>query len=118
MRLRSEVWVSAFLRNCGERDAMAVVARRGDRDAGIINILVPIADGRVRVYGPAPAGLLDAELRRSLVPVFDPPDVDRSKADEYVAGQAAFDPDLWIIELEYCRDVDAIDALVGEMSLT
>lgn len=116
MRLKTEVWVSAFLRSCSDRDAMAVVARRGDRDAGMVTVVVPIDGLRTRVYGPPPAGWSESPLRQSLVPVFDPPDVPRETADEYITGQVAFDPDLWVVELEYCRSVEAIDALLTDMA--
>ena len=38
MRLKSEIWVKAYLRRCTVNGAMAVVVRHGDDDAGAIFI--------------------------------------------------------------------------------
>lgn len=100
MRLRSEIWVKAFIRRCAVEGAAAVVVRHGDNDAGAIFIKVSRLDGTCRVFGPAPAGLDDtATDRRWTVRLggCDKPDRD---ADAYLAREADFDPDLWIVELE------------------
>lgn len=56
MRLKSELWVKAYLRRCAVNGAMAVVARRGDADAGAIFIKVMRRDGGSTLFAPAPAG--------------------------------------------------------------
>ena len=40
MRLKSEIWVKAYLRRCAVAGASGVVARHGDDDAGAIFIKV------------------------------------------------------------------------------
>jgi hypothetical protein len=38
MRLKSELWVKAYLRRCQHEGAFAVLVRRGDEDAGAIYV--------------------------------------------------------------------------------
>ena len=57
MRIKSEIWVKAYLRSCQGRGVAAVVVRRGDESAGAIYICVNRLDRTVSLYGPAPAGL-------------------------------------------------------------
>lgn len=57
MRLKSEIWVKAYIRRCAGEGVPAVVVRRGDEDAGVIFLKVSRLDGTAALYGPAPAGL-------------------------------------------------------------
>lgn len=99
MRVKSEIWVQAFLRQCYGADAPAVVARRGHGEAGAIFIKVSLLDGRVLLYGPAPAGLTDGGGRLWSAPL-GADAVTEAKADSYLARQAEFDPDFWVVEVE------------------
>jgi hypothetical protein len=113
MRLRTEIWVSAFLRACTQHDGMALVAARGQRDAGMVFVTVPVEAGNVRVFGPPPAGLADSPYQQALEPVFDPPDVTPLKAREYLDQQRRFDPDCWVVDVEYCKDPERIFELLS-----
>ena len=64
MRLKSEIWVKAYLRRCQHEGATAVLVRRGDTDAGAIYIKVSRLDGTAALFGPAPAGLEGAREDR------------------------------------------------------
>jgi hypothetical protein len=101
-RLRSDFWVSAYLRQRSVAGVVAVLRRRGAAEAGAIVIKVDMLDGQVRLFGPAP-------------PSFDRPEADGGPVERrfeelMVADPAAvedrlvrelrFDPDLWIIEVE------------------
>jgi len=98
MRLKSEIWVRAYLRRCQAENVPAVVVRRGDEAAGAIFICVDRLDGTVSLYGPAPAGLSGTETERRWVTCFDR--ASGGEAKHYLARQSEFDPDLWIIEIE------------------
>lgn len=100
MRLRSEIWVKAFIRRCAVEGAAAVVVRHGDNDAGAIFIKVSRLDGTCRVFGPAPAGLDDTATDRRWTMRFGGGDKPDREADAYLAREAEFDPDIWIVELE------------------
>jgi hypothetical protein len=101
MRLRSDLWVSAYLRRCAVEGVMAVLRRRGAAEAGAIFVKVDRLDGTAALYGAAP----------SLQP--PPPGVDRLFARQHAAEtlppadiearltrERGFDPDIWIVEIE------------------
>jgi hypothetical protein len=100
MRVKSEIWVRAYLRRCQAQGVPVVIARRGDEAAGAIFICIDRLDGTVLLYGPAPAGLSGSEMERGWMSCFRTGAVSPAKAGEYLTRQTEFDPDLWIIELE------------------
>ena len=85
MRLKSEIWVRAYLRRCQAEGVPGVVARRGDEAAGAIFICVDKLDGTVILYGPAPAGLHETETERRWVSCFGPRPVNETEANLYLA---------------------------------
>lgn len=100
MRLKSEIWVKAYLRRCQHDGAAAVLVRRGDSDAGAIYIKVSRLDGTAALYGPAPAGLHEAREDRRWQPCLGHVSAPESEADSYLARQVEFDPDIWIVAVE------------------
>lgn len=100
MRIKSEIWVRAYLRRCQSDGVPVVIVRRGDEAAGAIFICVDRLDGTVSVYGPAPAGLTGSDTERRWVMRLESRAVSAAEADRYLARQREFDPDLWIIEIE------------------
>jgi hypothetical protein len=107
MRLKSHIWVSAYLRRLNSSFISAALVRRGDSDAGAIYIKVAYLDGRCQVYAPLSAHLAEAmpgdaivlDEGRAWQPVYTP-DSPESEADSYLARHAARDPDMWILEVE------------------
>jgi hypothetical protein len=100
MRLKSGLWVRAYLYYCQAAGAPAVIARRGDESAGAIFIAIDLLDGSVRLFAPAPAGLEGSETERRWVSSFSAKSVNREEADAYLRREADFDPDIWVIEVE------------------
>jgi hypothetical protein len=100
MRIKSEIWVRAYLRRCQAEGVPVVIVRRGDEDAGAIFICIDRLDGTVLLYGPAPTGLVESETDRLWVNCFGARPASTKEADNYLARQREFDPDLWIIEIE------------------
>jgi hypothetical protein len=100
MRVRSEIWVRAYLRRCQAEGVSIVIAKRGDEAAGAIFILIDRLDGTVRLFGPAPAGLAGSESDRRWVSCLGADWVPPAEAKAYLERQRKYDPDLWIIELE------------------
>ena len=100
MRIKSEIWVRAYLRRCQSEGVPVVIVRRGDEAAGEIFICVDRLDGTVSLYGPAPSGLTGSDTERRWVMCFESRAVSATEADRYLARQREFDPDLWIIEIE------------------
>jgi len=100
MRVKSEVWVKAYLRRCQAEGVPVVIARRGDEAAGAIFICIDRLDGTVLLYGPAPSGVTGGETERRWVRCLGPGPASRADADRYLNRQREFDPDLWVIEFE------------------
>lgn len=98
MRLKSELWVKAYLRAAVVAGAPGVVVHRGDTDAGAIFIKVARLDGSADLYGPAPAGLssIDGERRWSVLAVAAP----ESDIDARLVSERRMDSDIWIVEVE------------------
>jgi hypothetical protein len=102
MRLKSGIWVAAYLRRCQVEGAAAVLRRRGAEEAGAIFIKVSRLDGTADLYGPAPQSAFEearpSERAFSLAHKGMPlPDTD---VESYLTRQIRFDPDLWIVEVE------------------
>jgi hypothetical protein len=100
MRLKAELWVKAYLRQCAGQGVFGVVARRGDEDAGAVYVKINHLDGRVALYGPAPAGLSGADNTRTWTSCLPDVVVQEVDADTYLDRQISFDPDIWIVEIE------------------
>ena len=54
MRLKSAIWVAAYVRRCYVEGASAVVRRRGAEEAGAIFIKISRLDGTAALFAPAP----------------------------------------------------------------
>jgi hypothetical protein len=98
MRLKSEIWVKAYLRRAAVQGSPGVVVRRGDADAGTIMIKIARLDGQCDLYGPAPAGLAsdDGERRWTRLAERAP----ESEIEVRLGSEMRLDPDLWIVEIE------------------
>jgi hypothetical protein len=107
MRLKSHIWVSAYLRRLNSSFISAALVRRGDSDAGAIYIKVSRLDGTCQVYAPLSAHMAEAMPGDALIldegrvwqPVYALHAAE-ADADVYLAKQASRDPDIWILEVE------------------
>lgn len=100
MRLKSEIWIRAYIRICANADCPAFVVRHGDDDAGAPFVKINHLDGTASLYGPAPAGFSEVADDQRFVVLFDAEDTPETVVDDYIKQQGEFDPDLWLIEVE------------------
>lgn len=100
MRVKSEIWVQAYVRRCYGEGIPALVARRGNSEAGAIFIKVNTLDGHIVLYGPAPAGLEIDSGERNWICALGEDALAEREVDDYLARQANFDPDFWVVEVE------------------
>lgn len=98
MRLKSEIWVKAYLRRCAGEGIPCAVVRRGDADAGVIYIKVSRLDGTAALFGPAAAGLSTEEGGRRWALLADT--TAEADIEARLAREARLDPDLWVVEIE------------------
>lgn len=73
-----------------------MVVRKGDETAGGVFVKVNRLDGTADVYSQARRG--DGE--QVWLCATGPQPVPESEADEYLARQFRFDPDIWVVEIE------------------
>jgi hypothetical protein len=102
MRLKSSIWVAAYIRRCQVEGLFAAVRRHGADEAGAIFVKVNRLDGTADLYGPAPQAAFDetrpADRAFSLCLKVQPapePDV-----EAFLGRETRFDPDVWIVETE------------------
>ena len=103
MRLKSGIWVAAYVRRCNIEGAFAVVRRRGADEAGAIFIKVSRLDGTATLYGPAPQSTFDearpADRMFTATLGGDIP-VPEADIEARLAREIRFDTDVWIVEIE------------------
>ena len=92
-RLKTAIWVQAYIRRLQIAGIPAFLTARGDDTAGAVMVKLNTLDGRATVYQRVAAGdgaggwqvLCDCEDR---------------EADAVLARQRQYDPDLWVVEVE------------------
>lgn len=103
MRLKSGIWVAAYVRRSHIEGAFAAVRRRGADEAGAVFIKVNRLDGTGVLYGPAPQSAFDdaqpADRLFTIVMGRDAPVPDRD-IEARLQREIGFDPDIWIVESE------------------
>lgn len=100
MRLRSDIWVKAYIRRCIGRGAFVAVVRHGDDDAGAIFIRINRLDGTSVLFSPAPAGFAEAATDRQWINSSGGALVPDADAETRLDRERAFDSDVWILEVE------------------
>jgi hypothetical protein len=102
LRLKSAIWVAAYVRRCHLEGAFAVVRRRGAEEAGAIFVKISRLDGSAVLFGPAPQTVFD-EARpseRRFVAHFGGKPVPEVEIETRLSRELKFDSDLWIVEVE------------------
>jgi hypothetical protein len=101
MRLKSALWVAAYLRRCQVEGCSAVVRRRGAEEAGAIFVRVCRLNGTSDLFGPAPQSALEpgASDRIFAACLVSQPAPD-AEIETRLSRETKFDPDLWVVEVE------------------
>jgi hypothetical protein len=119
MRLKSGIWVAAYLRRCNVEGVFVAVRRRGAEEAGAIFIKINRLDGTGILYGPAPQAVFDdarpADRVFSIVAGRGAPAAD-SEIEARLVREIRFDPDLWIVEVEDSEGRNFLDNAVSDAS--
>lgn len=114
MRLKSAVWVAAYVRRLSMEGIPVAVVRRGAEEAGAIFVKINRLDGTAEVYGPAPQTSFDDDHpneRLWMRTTGDSP-VEEAKAEDFLSRQHRFDPDLWVVEVEERHGRHLLDPVV------
>ena len=115
MRLRTDIWIQAYVRRCFTQGLWASVSRKGDPDAGAVMVRLDRLDGRMCLYAPAPGGAFAEDGDRRWIELFGDSETASCEITEYLEKQLRYDPDIWIIDVEN-RTGDALLSGVIEPS--
>src|SRR6202795_4553592 len=101
MRLKSSIWVAAYLRRCQTEGVFGAVRRRGAEEAGAVLVKVGLLDGHAMLYVPAPQTVYDDSrpIERIFMPASKEP-VPEPSVEERRGKETGSDPDAWIVETE------------------
>jgi hypothetical protein len=102
IRLKTALWVAAYIRRCQIEGAHAVVSRRGAEEAGAVFVRICRLNGTSDLYGPAPQSVLDdkSAADRSFTASFAEQPVPDVTVDSYIQREVKFDSDIWVVEVE------------------
>jgi len=95
IRLKADLWVSAYLNRLRLADIPAYVTRKGDPTAGTVLVKVALLDGTARAFERGYDLNTGTRLWRLMA---EGPERD---VDALLTRAGQRDPDLWVIELEH-----------------
>ncbi len=114
MRLKSALWVAAYLRRCQVEGTFGVVRRRGAEEAGAIYIRIDRLNGTSDLFGPAPQSEIDSSRGdRAFVPCLAELPAPDAAVEAYLSREIKFDPDVWIVEVEDAAGRNFLDVASG-----
>jgi hypothetical protein len=94
-RIKAGIWVSAALRLGTADNKPGMVLRKGDADAGGVLVVLRGRSGCMVL-----TQFRDAMGELAWMRGTGPTPVAEAAADEYVAKQIKYDPDLWVLEFD------------------
>jgi hypothetical protein len=101
VRLRSDIWVAAYLRRAAVEGAAAALRRRGAAEAGAIWVKIDRLDGFAALYQPAPQGeTAERGVERLWTRAHSADWLAAAEAEARMRREIGFDPDLWFVEVE------------------
>ena len=101
MRIKSGIWVAAYLRHCQSEGVFGAVRRRGAEEAGAVFVKLALLDGSAMLYVPAPQVSYDEakpvdRLFVAASAAAQPEDM----VEQRLEKEIRFDADVWIVEIE------------------
>jgi hypothetical protein len=100
MCLRSDIFVSAYVRLRNGESAYAVVRRKGAEEAGAVFICIDRLDGTADLYGPAPQSAFDGARPERLFQRLTKPGASPADVTARLDRELKFDADAWIVDVE------------------
>lgn len=101
MRLKTSIWVAAYLRRCQTEGVFGAIRKKGAEEAGAVFVKVALMNGSAMLYAPAPQTVYDdSRPAERLFVLAAPEPVPESSVEERLTKELRFDPDAWIVETE------------------
>lgn len=98
-RLKTEIWVHAFLRRCQVEGMYGAVLNKGAAEAGAVYVVVNHLDGTRHFFGPAPGPAYDDDGERRFIEEIPFP-ASQGDIDKMIARRLKFDADIWVVEVD------------------
>jgi hypothetical protein len=108
VRLRTDIWVAAYMRTMEVGGGFATLRRRGAPEAGAVYVALDRLDGRCALFAPGPS---NAALERRFVRAHKAEWVDSAEISERLAREAKRDPDIWIVDVERRDGAHGLDVV-------
>jgi hypothetical protein len=97
LRLRTDIWVAAYMRTVEVQGGFATLRRRGAAEAGAVYVVLDLLDGRCALFAPGPS---DDSLERRFVRAHAAEWADSADISARLAREIKRDPDIWIVDVE------------------
>ncbi len=98
-RLKSVIWVHAFIRRLATEGKNAAVLHKGHDEAGVIFVVINHLDGFHDILAPPPGPAVDEEGERHFEKANTSP-MTWAEAKEWLDRRKKSDSDIWIVEAE------------------
>ncbi len=109
-RVKTHIWVSAYIRRTQADGFPAVLVHRGDEDAGAVLLKINRFEQGCQVF----TQVRDQHGNLAWMAGTGSDLVTEADADTYVARQRQYDADLWVVEVEDPTNTYALDGIVLE----
>ena len=110
MRLRSDIWVSAYIRTQEVQGGFATLRRRGAAEAGAVFVALDCLDGRCALFAPGPS---NDDLERRFVRAHRDEWVDSAEVSARLTRELSRDPDIWIVDVERRDGAHGLEVVEG-----
>src|SRR6202789_4399259 len=98
MRLKSSIWVAAYLRRCQTEGIFGAVRGRGAEEAGAVFVKVALLDGTAMLYAPAPQTVYDdSRPIERMFAATSPQPVPEASVEERLAKEVRVESDVLIV---------------------
>jgi hypothetical protein len=95
-RLKSGIWVAAYLRRRAAHGVPGFVVRHGDETSGTVLVKINLLDGRARIF----AAGYNEHGERVWSPALGEDPAEEADVAAYIERAVGRDPDVWVIEIE------------------
>ena len=99
MRVTTDLWVSALVRQVFADGGFAAIVRRGASEAGSVFLVHRDRMGGVTLFGPAPQSSYDSAKPEERLFVRHDLE-DETALDRFLERERRFDQDIWVVEVE------------------
>ena len=111
MRLRTDIWVAAYMRTIEVGGGFATLRRRGAPEAGAVFVALDCLDGRCALSVPGPSDETLGERR--FLRAHKAEWIDSVEVSARLERETRRDPDLWIVDVERRDGAHGLDVVGG-----